>query len=73
MEQVLAIGDNENDNEMLTQAGIGSRQWEMQSSYQACADLTARKEAELGRRDHPPDLFEENEKVKLSTYNQYGV
>mgnify|MGYP000112579639 CR=1 FL=1 len=24
MEQVLAIGDNENDNEMLTQAGIGA-------------------------------------------------
>ena len=48
MEQVLAIGDNENDNEMLTQAGIGAAVGNAEAATKACADLTARKESGAG-------------------------
>ena len=48
MEQVLAIGDYENDYEMLTQAGIGAAVGNAEAATKACADLTARKERGAG-------------------------
>ena len=63
MEQVLAIGDNENDNEMLTQAGIGAAVGNAETATKACADLTARKESGAGAAEIIRRIcFEENEK-----------
>ena len=63
MEQVLAIGDNENDNEMLTQAGIGAAVGNTEAATKACADLTARKESGAGAAEIIRRIcFEENEK-----------
>ena len=61
--QVLAIGDNENDNEMLTQAGIGAAVGNAEAATKACADLTARKESGAGAAEIIRRIcFEENEK-----------
>lgn len=58
MEQVLAIGDNENDNEMLTQAGYRSRSGKCRGSYQSlCRPDCQKGKRSRGGRDHPPDLF----------------
>ena len=63
MEQVLAIGDNENDNEMLTQAGIGAAVGNAETATKACADLTARKESGAGATEIIRRIcLEENEK-----------
>ena len=48
MKQVLAIGDNENDNEMLKEAGIGAAVGNAEAATIACADLTAREESGAG-------------------------
>lgn len=45
---VLAIGDNENDNEMLKLAGIGAAVGNAEPETKACADIVAEQEAAAG-------------------------
>ncbi len=62
MEQVLAIGDNENDNEMLKEAGVGAAVGNAEAATKACADLTAKKESGAGAAEVIRRIcFEENE------------
>lgn len=62
MNQVLAIGDNENDNEMLAEAGIGAAVGNAEPATKACADLTAQKESGAGVAEVIRRIcFEENE------------
>lgn len=48
LDQVLAIGDNENDNAMLKLAGIGGAVGNGTPATKACADIVAKSEAGEG-------------------------
>ena len=73
MEQVLAIGDNENDNEMLTQAGIGAAVGNAEAATKACADLTARKESGAGAQRSSAGSVLRRMRNETVYFNQYGV
>lgn len=48
LEEILAVGDNENDNEMLRLAGIGAAVANAQESTKACADYICANSQSLG-------------------------